>query len=169
MEPPTFGSEEERIAHAILRLVRTRGPHKTICPAEAAKFAFQNDWKTRMSKVRDVAVTLARNSKLQIFQKYKPVNPESFTGVYRLGMVPELEHQSESSQLVHESQPACESELALLVPESQLTRQLESSRPTRGLSRPTVLSRPKRALKSRSGAAQGKNCCGPRLKKKTML
>lgn len=74
------------IEHEILRLTAERGPGKTICPSEAAKAAAEGaDWNRLMPLVRRVAVSLAREGRIVITRKGKPVDPDDFKGVYRLG------------------------------------------------------------------------------------
>jgi hypothetical protein len=75
---------EDPIETAILRLVEARGPGKSICPSEAARDAFPEDWQTRMKAVRAVAVGLARKGRITILRKGRPIDPDDFKGVYRL-------------------------------------------------------------------------------------
>jgi len=77
---------EDRIEAAILALVDARGPGKSICPSEAAREAFPEDWNSRMRAVRASAVHLARQGRIVILRKGKPVDPEDFKGVYRLAL-----------------------------------------------------------------------------------
>lgn len=79
-------STEDRIETAILRLVEQRGPGKSICPSEAAREAFGEDWNTYMRPVRQAAIHLARQGKISILRKGKPADPENFKGVYRLSL-----------------------------------------------------------------------------------
>jgi len=72
---------------AILLLTQGRGPDKSICPSEAAKHvaaAREVDWHSLMQPVRRAAVGLAREGRLVILRKGKPVDPNDFRGVYRL-------------------------------------------------------------------------------------
>ena len=83
---------EPRIDATILALCAERGPDKTICPTEAAKAfakAMGGDelaWREGLAGVRRVAVDLAREGRLVIFRKGKPIDPENFRGIYRLGL-----------------------------------------------------------------------------------
>jgi len=79
---------EDRIEAAILSLLEKRGPGKSICPSEAAREAFGQDWRGHMRHVRCAAVHLARQGRLVITRKGKPVDPDSFKGVYRLAPPP---------------------------------------------------------------------------------
>jgi hypothetical protein len=76
------------IEAAILELVEKRGPGKSICPSEAARAVYPADWRGRMRQVRSAAVHLARHGDITILRKGKPVDPDDFRGVYRLGPGP---------------------------------------------------------------------------------
>jgi Protein of unknown function (DUF3253) len=61
---------------------------KTFCPSEIAR-EFGGDhpdgWGPYMLHIRRIAVSLAKSGKLVIYRKGKPVDPDDFKGVYRLG------------------------------------------------------------------------------------
>ncbi len=71
---------------AILALVNERGPGKTICPTEAARAVSEEHWRKVLPDVRAEAVRLAKAGAIAIYRKGKPVNPDAFKGVYRLGL-----------------------------------------------------------------------------------
>ena len=77
---------EDRIEAAIVLLLEKRGPGKSICPSEAAREAFGDTWNAHMRHVRSAAVHLARQGRISILRKGKPVDPENFKGVYRLAL-----------------------------------------------------------------------------------
>jgi hypothetical protein len=85
-------SENDPLAQAILDLCATVGPGKSIDPTDAAKFfARQREedelaWRSHLTKLRACAVGLARQGRLVIYRKGKPVDPDDFRGVYRLGL-----------------------------------------------------------------------------------
>jgi hypothetical protein len=85
-------TEDQPLSQTILDLCATVGAGKTICPTDAAKFyARQREeddlaWRSHLSAVRSQAVGLAREGRLVIFRKGKPVDPDDFRGVYRLGL-----------------------------------------------------------------------------------
>jgi hypothetical protein len=85
-------TENDPLVQVILALCAATSPGKTIDPAEAAKFyARQRDeddlaWRSHLTQVRARAVALARQGRLVIYRKGKPVDPEDFRGVYRLGL-----------------------------------------------------------------------------------
>jgi hypothetical protein len=75
----------------ILALAASFGPGKTICPMEAAKAAAAaagdaSEWHACLGAVRRCAVALAKQGRLVIYRKGKPVDPDDFRGVYRLGL-----------------------------------------------------------------------------------
>lgn len=76
----------DRIEAAILRLVEERGAGKSICPSEAAREAFPESWRDHLRHVRAAAVHLAREGRIEIWRKGKPVDPDNFKGVYRLAV-----------------------------------------------------------------------------------
>lgn len=80
----------ETIEDLVLRLARERGPGKTICPTEAAKAAAgqrgEDNWQGRLPAVKAAAVRLAKRGGVSIYRKGKPVDPEDFRGVYRIGL-----------------------------------------------------------------------------------
>ena len=77
---------KETIESAILALVEQRGAGKSICPSEAARAVWPEDWQRRMREVRSVAIGLARKGEISILRKGKPVDPDDFKGVYRLSL-----------------------------------------------------------------------------------
>jgi hypothetical protein len=90
----------ETIEDLVLRLAGERGAGRTICPTEAARAAAEQrgeeDWHGRLSDVRAAAVRLSRRGKLAIYRKGKPVDPNTFKGVYRIGLpAPEAADEAE--------------------------------------------------------------------------
>ena len=80
----------ETIEDLVLRLAKERGAGKTICPTEAAKAAAEqrgdSDWQGRLPAVKAAAVRLAARGSVAIYRKGKPVDPENFKGIYRIGL-----------------------------------------------------------------------------------
>ncbi len=80
--------DADEIERTILAMVAARGAGKTICPSEAAR-ALGGDrpeqWSGLMKPVRAAAVRLAKQGRLAILRKGRPVDPDDFRGVYRLG------------------------------------------------------------------------------------
>ena len=82
-------STADPVEEAILRLVEARGHGKTICPSEAARALggpHPGGWGPLMPPVRKAAVRLAHRGQLVILRKGRPVDPDSFKGVYRLAL-----------------------------------------------------------------------------------
>ena len=80
---------EDEIKASIFRLLSKRGTGKTICPSEAARDIAGKDekkWRLLMKPIKQVAVALALENKIQITRKRKPVDPLAFKGIYRLSL-----------------------------------------------------------------------------------
>ncbi len=79
------GSDGNEVARAILALVDARGPDRSICPSEAARALASGDaWRGRLGEVRREAVRLAREGRIAILRKGKPIDPDEIRGVVRL-------------------------------------------------------------------------------------
>ena len=79
----------QALEDAILLLATARGEGKTICPSEAARHLggpHPDGWGPLMIPVRRAAVRLAHAGRIVIFRKGRPVDPDDFKGVYRLGV-----------------------------------------------------------------------------------
>ena len=78
------------LADAILRLCAERGAGKSICPSEVARALAGNDekvWRLLMHPIREVAMALAREGRLVILRKGRPVAAgEPIRGVIRLAL-----------------------------------------------------------------------------------
>lgn len=58
----------------------------TISPADPARALVpEGDWQAALPVIRRVAIRLARQGAIGIYRKGKPVDPNDFRGVYRLG------------------------------------------------------------------------------------
>lgn len=80
-------AEDSPAAKAILALAREIGPAKTLSPIDAAQaIAPGEDWQRALPEVRRTAVRLALEGRLVIYRKGRPVDPQDFRGVYRLGL-----------------------------------------------------------------------------------
>ena len=72
---------------SILKLLSSHSAGKTIAPEEVARaLAGDADWHAHLGAVRRAAVGLALDGRLVIYRKGKPVDPNEFKGVYRLGL-----------------------------------------------------------------------------------
>ncbi len=80
--------DDTRIRDTILTLVTARGAGKTICPSEAAKEMDSENWRSLLTTVRRTAQTLAKEDRIAIYRKGKPIEPDAMKGVIRLGLKP---------------------------------------------------------------------------------
>ena len=81
--------DDATIEAAVLDLVQRQGPGKTVCPSEVARLLggpHPDGWGPLMPPVRRAAVALARDGRIVILRKGKPVDPDDFKGVYRLAL-----------------------------------------------------------------------------------
>ncbi|MEW6258242.1 MAG: DUF3253 domain-containing protein [Pseudomonadota bacterium] len=85
---PAEGTRDDPAAEAaILEIAREIGPAKTLSPMDAArKLAGEENWQRGLPRIRRAAVRLAMEGRLMIYRKGKPVDPQAFRGVYRLGL-----------------------------------------------------------------------------------
>jgi len=74
------------IESAVFALLEARRPGATICPSEAARKAFGDDWRNHMDEVRKVASRLAGEGRLVIKKHGEPVSPGEARGPIRLGL-----------------------------------------------------------------------------------
>ncbi len=76
----------EALAAEILRQATERGAGKSICPSDVARALGGEDWHPLMAPVRSTAFALAREGRLLVLRKGKPVEPEGVKGVIRLAI-----------------------------------------------------------------------------------
>jgi hypothetical protein len=75
------------IQETIVRLLNAAGFGHSISPTEVAReLKPGNEWNTLMPAVRRAAIGMAVEGRLVIYRKGKPVDPNDFKGVYRLGL-----------------------------------------------------------------------------------
>jgi hypothetical protein len=74
----------EAITDALLRIAAERGPEKSLCPTDVARAVSAENWRPLLGAVRKVAADLARQGKIEILRKGKPINPDEMRGVIRL-------------------------------------------------------------------------------------
>jgi hypothetical protein len=78
------------IEAAILRRVAQAGDGRTVGPTDVAReLAPGPQWHRMMPAIRRAAVKLALEGRIAITRKGKPVDPNDFKGVYRLGQPPQ--------------------------------------------------------------------------------
>ncbi|WKN45386.1 DUF3253 domain-containing protein [Tunicatimonas pelagia] len=69
-----MSNREKRIKSLILQMTDERRHDKTICPSEVARKILDNDWRTLMPIVRDIADQLAADGQIIITQKGKRID-----------------------------------------------------------------------------------------------
>jgi hypothetical protein len=74
----------EAITDAMLRIAADGGPEKSLCPTDVARAVSAENWRPLLGAVRKVAADLARQGKIEILRKGKPINPDDMRGVIRL-------------------------------------------------------------------------------------
>lgn len=72
------------IEASILQLVELRGPEKSICPSEVARALNPEAWQTMLTPVRQAALRLMGQGRIDILRKGKPVPAAEVRGVIRL-------------------------------------------------------------------------------------
>jgi hypothetical protein len=78
---------DQAVADEILRQVAARGAGKSICPSEVARALAPDEaeWRRLMGPVRAAALRLAREGRLEVLRKGRPVDPAAdLRGVIRL-------------------------------------------------------------------------------------
>jgi hypothetical protein len=98
-EPPGETGAEDPVARAILELIETLPPGRSISPVEAARAVAPerarpgdppDAWRRYLPAVRQQALHLARQGRIAILRKGKPVDPHApFKGVVRLARADE--------------------------------------------------------------------------------
>jgi hypothetical protein len=102
---PNRTEDSDPLAGEILRLVAERGPGKSICPTEAARqFAEARRrpkdppdlWRKYLPAVRQQAKNLARQGRIVILRRGRPVDPNlPVKGVVRLALPRETPEQAD--------------------------------------------------------------------------
>lgn len=72
---------------AILKLLRARGPGKTICPSELLEGREKQN-PAKMEEVRSAARRLEAKGSIEITQKGKRIDPTAIRGPIRLRLLP---------------------------------------------------------------------------------
>jgi len=65
----------------------------SISPNDVAKAIDATNWRRELPKVRAVIIGLARQGRIDVLRKGKPIEPEGFKGIYRIRL-PQNETQS---------------------------------------------------------------------------
>lgn len=79
---------DAQLRKAITTLLAAREPPATICPSEVARAAAPDAWRPLMPRVREAAFAMARQGRIEVRQKGRPVPPDPPPrGPIRLGHV----------------------------------------------------------------------------------
>ncbi|WP_291298663.1 DUF3253 domain-containing protein [Elioraea sp.] len=85
-----MSTDRATLADTILRLCAERGAEKSICPSEVARALAGNDekiWRLLMHPIREAAMALAREGRIAVLRKGKPVPVDDpVRGVIRLAL-----------------------------------------------------------------------------------
>jgi hypothetical protein len=80
-------TDQDALAAEILRQTAERGADKSICPSEVARALApsEEEWRRLLGPVRAAAIRLAREGRIEVLRKGKPVDPAAeIRGVIRL-------------------------------------------------------------------------------------
>jgi hypothetical protein len=72
------------IKDAILNMAVERGPAKSLCPSEVARYLFPEDWESHMEEVRRVARQLHNRGDIEITQKGEVIKDLNVKGPIRI-------------------------------------------------------------------------------------
>ncbi len=78
------GSIDRALEETILSLLAQRASDATICPSEAARQRFPDNWREHMEATRRAARRLVEAGKLEIVQSGRVVDPSTAKGAVRL-------------------------------------------------------------------------------------
>jgi len=77
------------IREAILAAAASHGAEKSLCPSEVARALTPEDWRPLTARVRREAMALAREGRIEVLRKGRPVDPAAeIRGVIRLRIRP---------------------------------------------------------------------------------
>ncbi len=76
---------EPAIRDAILAVTAACLPGKSVSPEDVAKTLATENWQSLLTRIRREAILLAREGRIEVLRKGKPVDPEAdIRGVIRL-------------------------------------------------------------------------------------
>ena len=76
-----MSSQVEETLLALLSQARNK---ESISPNDIAKALDAENWQRELPKVRAVIIGLARQGRLEVLRKGKPVSPDGLKGIYRV-------------------------------------------------------------------------------------
>jgi hypothetical protein len=81
---PSEAAQRQRVVATMHALLSARGADKTICPSDVARTIGGDGWRSLMQLVRDVAIELAAQGKLEVRQRGRVVREKTAKGPIRL-------------------------------------------------------------------------------------
>lgn len=79
-----LNDDDRALEQAIVRLLEARATGNTICPSEAARVVFAEDWRVHMERTRRAARRLVARGQLELVQRGRVVDPSTARGPIRL-------------------------------------------------------------------------------------
>lgn len=77
-------TSRSQVGDAIDALLDARRTGASICPSEAARAVWPEDWRSHMEEVREVARVMSAEGRLEITQRGRVVDDLNFSGPIRL-------------------------------------------------------------------------------------
>jgi hypothetical protein len=74
------------LEECILDVLMRAGAGTLSAPEIAHAIAPEGDWHRLLMPIRRASVALAQTGRLVIYRKGKPIDPDDFRGVYRVGL-----------------------------------------------------------------------------------
>ena len=74
----------QQVEETLLELLSQARNSESISPNQVAKALNAENWQRELPKVRAVIVGLARQGRIEVLRKGKPVSPEDLKGIYRV-------------------------------------------------------------------------------------
>jgi hypothetical protein len=81
--PPQSAATNQRIDAALRALLRSREPHRSLCPSDIARIVGGTTWRMLLPAVRDRAVKMAEGGGLEILRRGRIVKTNATKGVLR--------------------------------------------------------------------------------------
>lgn len=76
--------DPDAIRAEILRQTEACAPGRSISPSDVAQALSAEGWQSLLGPIRQAAMALAQEGRLEVLRKGKPVGPEALRGVIRL-------------------------------------------------------------------------------------
>lgn len=73
------------VREAIFEAIKAAEKGRSVSPEDVARRVSEKNWNRVIPHVKAEAIRLAKAGEIAIYRKGKPVDPEEFKGVWRLG------------------------------------------------------------------------------------